>query len=181
MAGCRCERTAWVAHPETRGLGRGKEGAVERKGRQDCVDSSWVGRWGVLFDLICNAQRRVSTRPSHAPASSRHVECTVAVRSRPGAARPAVSDPPRAESRPAATALPPPHPPTPPNQRLWWLESAEEGGAGVERPARPREGVAVVGSARRLVGRILGVGVRRVRDPRQPKAPQRPYDNSERV
>ncbi len=28
------------------------------------------------FDLICNAQRRVSTRPSHAPASSRHVECT---------------------------------------------------------------------------------------------------------
>ncbi len=30
----------------------------------------------ILFDLICNAQRRVSTRPSHAPASSRHVECT---------------------------------------------------------------------------------------------------------
>ncbi len=28
------------------------------------------------FDLICNAQRRVSTRPSHAPASSRLVECT---------------------------------------------------------------------------------------------------------
>jgi hypothetical protein len=28
------------------------------------------------FDLICNAQRCVSTRPSHAPASSRHVECT---------------------------------------------------------------------------------------------------------
>jgi hypothetical protein len=32
--------------------------------------------YGVRFDLICNAQRRVSTRPSHAPASSRHVECT---------------------------------------------------------------------------------------------------------
>jgi hypothetical protein len=30
----------------------------------------------VRFDLICNAQRRVSTRPSHAPASSRHVACT---------------------------------------------------------------------------------------------------------
>jgi hypothetical protein len=28
------------------------------------------------FYLICNAQRRVSTRPSHAPASSRHLECT---------------------------------------------------------------------------------------------------------
>jgi hypothetical protein len=28
------------------------------------------------LDLICNAQRRVSTRPSHAPASSQHVECT---------------------------------------------------------------------------------------------------------
>jgi hypothetical protein len=28
------------------------------------------------FGLLCNAQRRVSTRPSHAPASSRHVECT---------------------------------------------------------------------------------------------------------
>jgi hypothetical protein len=30
----------------------------------------------IIFDLICNAQQRVSTRPSHAPASSRHVECT---------------------------------------------------------------------------------------------------------
>jgi hypothetical protein len=36
------------------------------------------GGGGLLpgFDWICNAQRRVSTRPSHAPASSRHVECT---------------------------------------------------------------------------------------------------------
>jgi hypothetical protein len=31
---------------------------------------------GGILILICNAQRRVSTRPSHAPASSRHVECT---------------------------------------------------------------------------------------------------------
>ncbi len=35
--------------------------------------------------------------------------------------------------------------------------SAVEGGAGVERPARPRDGVAVVGCSKGLVGRILGV------------------------
>jgi hypothetical protein len=34
------------------------------------------GRDFSTVDLICNAQRRVSTRPSRAPASSRHVECT---------------------------------------------------------------------------------------------------------
>jgi hypothetical protein len=40
-------------------------------------ETGHVGRGSLSgFDLICNAQRRVSTRPSHAPASSRHVECT---------------------------------------------------------------------------------------------------------
>ncbi len=42
--------------------------------------------------MICNAQRRVSTRPSRAPASSRHVECTCSlipiIPMPPGAARP---------------------------------------------------------------------------------------------
>jgi hypothetical protein len=50
------------------------QGVVARRGRVAvCIYAA--GR-GSGADLICNAQRRVSTRPSHAPASSRHLECT---------------------------------------------------------------------------------------------------------
>ncbi len=66
------------------------------------------------FDLICNAQRRVSARPSHAPASYRHVECTCSlipiIPKPPGAARHAISPFPSTPWRPPhrhATALPP--------------------------------------------------------------------------
>jgi hypothetical protein len=65
----------WVDTGKPAGLLGRKQG--EGRGEASKLfggDAARVWRRGV--DLICNAQRRVSTRPSHAPASSRHVECT---------------------------------------------------------------------------------------------------------
>jgi hypothetical protein len=62
---------------EAPGQGRGARGGGQEGGAGCPISvrsSQYVRK--KRFDLICNAQRRVSTRPSHAPASSRHVECT---------------------------------------------------------------------------------------------------------
>jgi hypothetical protein len=56
-----------------RGRSNSSSTAISSRGSRARLEK--VGR-GHAFDLICNAQRRVSTRPSHAPASSWHVECT---------------------------------------------------------------------------------------------------------
>jgi hypothetical protein len=78
------------AHTHTRALlmpsltrTRGRP-AGAAQGMPPCLRRPWPpapgqglgGRARSRFDLIRNAQRHVSTRPSHAPASSRHVECT---------------------------------------------------------------------------------------------------------
>jgi hypothetical protein len=144
----RCRRRG-----QKKGLGRGfreKESRGCQKERQAGRAAGWraggegpeVPEWGAparpldiaggWFDLICNAQRRVSTRPSHAPASSRHVECTCSLI--PIIPKPSRRGPTRHFPRPqravasAAPARyrPPPTPPHPPNHPSWWLESVDK-------------------------------------------------------
>ncbi len=69
-----------VAFADRGGIKLVKQGEPSRAGEAGCGKAAALARQGdqgqhggASFDLICNAQRRVSTRPSHAPASSRHV------------------------------------------------------------------------------------------------------------
>jgi hypothetical protein len=81
--------------------------------------SASPGTWVLI--LICNAQRRVSTRPSHAPASFRHVECTcslIPIIPKPSRRGPTRRRPPSPACHGVRTVARYRPPPTPPHWNL---------------------------------------------------------------